>query len=85
MTIRYTELSENIINLDGPEGNAFTLMAYAKRFAREVGYASDEIEYMVAKMRSGDYKNLVKEFDEYFTGYVILETKNEELLDGINV
>ena len=32
-----------VINLDGPDGNAFTLMAYAKQFARDMGYASDEV------------------------------------------
>ena len=78
--IRESKVSMPVINLDGPDGNAFALMAYAKRYAREAGYASDEIEYMVAKMRSGNYKNLVKVFDEYFDGYVVLETSNEELL-----
>ena len=66
--IRESKNSVPVINLDGPDGNAFALMAYAKLYARDVGYASDEIEYMVAKMRSGDYKNLVKVFDEYFDG-----------------
>ena len=74
------DCGKTVINLDGPDGNAFALMAYAKLYARDVGYASDEIEYMVAKMRSGDYKNLVKVFDEYFDGYVVLETADTELL-----
>ena len=78
--IREAKNSVPVINLDGPDGNAFALMAYAKLYARDVGYASDEIEYMVAKMRSGDYKNLVKVFDEYFDGYVVLETADKELL-----
>ena len=78
--IRESKNSVPVINLDGPDGNAFALMAYAKLYARDVGYASDEIEYMVAKMRSGDYKNLVKVFDEYFDGYVVLETADTELL-----
>ncbi len=78
--IRESKNSVPVINLDGPDGNAFALMAYAKLYARDVGYASDEIEYMVAKMRSGDYKNLVKVFDEYFDGYVVLETADKELL-----
>ena len=78
--IRESKNSVPVINLDGPDGNAFALMAYAKLYARDVGYASDEIEYMVAKMRSGDYKNLVKVFDEYFDGYVVLETTDKELL-----
>ena len=78
--IRESKNSVPVINLDGPDGNAFALMAYAKLYERDVGYASDEIEYMVAKMRSGDYKNLVKVFDEYFDGYVVLETADKELL-----
>ena len=78
--IRESKNSVPVINLDGPDGNAFALMAYAKLYARDVGYASDEIEYMVAKMRSGAYKNLVKVFDEYFDGYVVLETADKELL-----
>ena len=78
--IRESKNSVPVINLDGPDGNAFALMAYAKLYARDVGYASDEIEYMVAKMLSGDYNNLVKVFDEYFDGYVVLETADKELL-----
>ena len=38
------------------------------------------MKIMLKKMMSGDYKNLVKTFDEYFGGYVVLETANEELL-----
>ena len=68
-----------VINLDGPDGNAFALMAYAKRFAKDMGYVSDEA--ILNNMRSGDYTNLVKTFDKYFGEYVILETRNEELLE----
>ena len=73
---------ELVVDLDGPDGNAFVLMASAKRLAREFGYASDEIETMITKMKSGDYKKLVKTFDEYFDGFVILETTNKELLNA---
>ena len=78
--IREPMTPKNVINLDGPEGNAFSLMGSAKYLAREVGYSHDEIDTMITKMTSGDYKKLVKTFDEYFDGYVVLETTNEELL-----
>ena len=78
--IREPMTPKNVINLDGPEGNAFSLMASARYLAREVGYSHDEIDTMITKMTSGDYKKLVKTFDEYFDGYVVLETTNEELL-----
>ena len=77
--IRPTKNREFVINLDGPDGNAVVLMAYAKRFARDMGYASDEA--ILNNMKSGDYTNLVRTFDKYFGEFVILETTNEELLE----
>ena len=78
--IRRTKNREFVINLDGPDGNAMVLMAYAKRFARDLGYASDEA--ILNNMKSGDYTNLVRTFDKYFGEYVILETRDEELLNA---
>ena len=77
--IRRKKERKPVINLDGPDGNAFALMAYAKRFAEDMGYVSDEA--ILNNMRSGDYTNLVKTFDKYFGEYVILETRDEELLE----
>ena len=71
---------EYVVDLDGPNGNAYALMGLAGSLATTVGYASDEIETMITRMKSGDYKKLVKTFDEYFDGYVVLETKNKDLL-----
>ncbi len=71
---------EYVVDLDGPNGNAYALMGLAGSLATTVGYASDEIETMLTRMKSGDYKKLVKTFDEYFDGYVVLETKNKDLL-----
>ena len=77
--IRNITVAKNIINLDGPDGNAYYLLALATRLCREIGYVSDEKETIFSKMQSGDYINLVKTFDEYFGEYVILDTENEEL------
>ena len=82
--IREPVTPKNVIDLDGPDGNAFALMASARYLAREVGYSHDEIDAMITNMRSGDYKELVKTFDDYFDGYVILETTHEELLNATN-
>lgn len=59
-----------IIDLTGPDGNAYALMAYAKRFARELGLDSEEI---ISNMMSGDYDNLIQVFDNEFGSIVILE------------
>lgn len=62
--------STPVIDLTGPEGNAFALMALANRYARQLGLDGDTI---VAEMQSGNYENLVQVFDRYFGDYVILE------------
>jgi hypothetical protein len=62
--------SEIVIDLTGPDGNAFVLMAYAKKFAKQLGIESEPI---IQEMMSGDYENLLNVFDSYFGDYVILE------------
>ena len=62
--------SEIIIDLTGPQGNAFQLMAYAKQLATRLGMNYDVI---IDEMKQGDYEHLVKTFDFHFGDYVILE------------
>jgi hypothetical protein len=62
--------TEIVIDLTGPEGNAFVLMGYAKRFAKQLGLDGEKI---VNEMTTGDYENLIEVFDSYFGDYVILE------------
>jgi hypothetical protein len=57
------------IDLTGPDGNAFALMGYAGRFAKQLGLDPKPI---IARMKSGDYENLVSVFDEEFGAYVTL-------------
>ena len=64
------EKKEIIIDLTGPDGNAFALMGSSKRLAYWLGLDSDKI---LSEMRSGDYENLIKVFDKYFGDFVILE------------
>jgi hypothetical protein len=62
--------TEIVIDLTGPEGNAFVLLGYAKRFAKQLDIDFDEIQ---SEMTSGDYENLIEVFDSYFGDFVILE------------
>lgn len=59
-----------IIDLTGPEGNAYALIGYARRFAKELGKDDKKI---IDEMMSGDYENLLMVFDREFGEYVILE------------
>jgi len=51
-----------IIDLTGPEGNAFCLLGYAKKFARQLGLDGDTI---INEMKDGDYEHLVSTFDKH--------------------
>ena len=62
--------SEIIIDLTGPDGNAYALMGYAKRFAKQLGLDYNEI---IGDMKSGDYENLLQVFENNFGNFVILE------------
>jgi hypothetical protein len=59
-----------VIDLTGPQGNAFYLMGFASKNARKFGLDGSAI---LAEMKSGDYEHLVATFDKYFGEYVILE------------
>ena len=61
-----------IIDLTGHDGNAFALMAYAKRFATQLGW-KDKGASLINEMMSGDYEHLVDVFDNAFGEFVILE------------
>ena len=61
-----------IIDLNGPDGNAFALMAYAKRFATQLGW-EDKGAALIENMMGGDYENLLEVFDNAFGEFVILE------------
>ena len=57
------------IDLTGPEGNAFFLLARGKGLARSLGMDWKSIE---DEMTAGDYEELVDVFDNYFGDYVTL-------------
>lgn len=59
-----------VIDLTGPQGNAFAILGLANRLSKKIGYDFDDIQ---KEMTSGDYENLLQVFDEYFGEFVILE------------
>ncbi len=59
-----------VIDLTGPEGNAYALIGYACKFCKQLNIDSKPI---VEEMMSGDYENLIKVFDNVFGEFVILE------------
>jgi len=69
MTIRKSRKNEKVvINLNGPQGNAYYLMGvvqstFTRSGARELGQS------IVKQMMEGDYENLIRIFDLHLGDY----------------
>lgn len=68
-----------VIDIDGPNGNAFYLLGVAQNLCKQIGKNPEKI---IAKMKNGDYINLLKVFDKYFGIVVTLQTSNPDYLDA---
>ena len=74
MAIRKKEEKRGGIEIDltGPDGNAYVLMAYARRFGKQLGYDKDHIERIIDEMMLSDYEGLLYTFDREFGAFVTL-------------
>lgn len=58
-----------VVDLSGPDGNAFYLIGLAKRLCKTFGMSDERI---VSDMMSGDYEHLINVFDRNFGSFVTL-------------
>ena len=68
------------IDISGWQGNAFSLMGYAKDFGRQLEFSDEKIEQIVTDMKSDDYQNLLNVFNEHY-GDVVQLVGGEDLED----
>lgn len=61
--------SKPVIDLSGPDGNAFSLMAYAERWSRQLDI---EPGLVSKEMQESDYEHLLEVFEKYFGKFCIL-------------
>ena len=57
------------IDLNGPDGNAYYLMGYATKLAKQLGLNHNEI---VTDMKSNDYAHLIAVFEKHFGNVINL-------------
>jgi len=57
------------IDISGPNGNAFYILAQAKVCAKQLGLNYEDIQN---DMTSGDYDHLLDVFEKHFGDYVTL-------------
>lgn len=69
--IKSIEEKENKLEIDltGPNGNVFYLIAQGGRFCKQLGLNS---EMFTRRMMSRDYEYAVATFEEYFGNFVTL-------------
>ena len=54
-----------VIDLAGPQGNAFALMGILKRELKGEGRSQDEIKVILDDMKSSDYNHLLSIFKKH--------------------
>ena len=59
------------IDLTGPDGNAFALMAIARQLHRQLDLDVSQ-QAMLDEMMSGDYENLLAVMEKYFGRYIVM-------------
>ena len=63
------KVTKREIDLTGPEGNAFMLLAIAKDLCHAYGHDWKTVH---AQMTDGDYEWLIQTMDYYFGDYLIM-------------
>ena len=64
---------KEIIDLTGPEGNAFYLLGRASSLMKALEYSFEEKKNVLDEMKSSDYENLIEIFDNHFGSIIDLE------------
>lgn len=64
-----TPVTREILDLGGPEGNAYFLLGRAQNLSKQLEL---DTEAILEEMKASDYDNLVKVFDKYFGEFVDL-------------
>ena len=56
------------IDLSGPDGNAYALMAMAETWSKQLGLDSKPI---IDDMESGDYEHLLEVMEKHFGNFIL--------------
>ena len=73
MAILDKQPRKQVIDLTGPEGNAFYLLGLARKLCKQLDLDDEAKQKISDEMTSGDYEHLIKTFDKYFGMIIDLE------------
>ena len=61
-----------LIDISGPQGNAFYLLGVAQKLMKSKGFTQSEQQDVLDEMKSGDYADLCSVFEQTFCDEVEL-------------
>tara|TARA_B100000287_G_scaffold357230_1_gene348417 strand:- start:31 stop:255 length:225 start_codon:yes stop_codon:yes gene_type:complete len=73
MAILTKQPRKQVIDLTGPQGNAYFLLGTANNLCKQLDLDDDTKQKISDEMTSGDYEHLIKTFDKYFGMIIDLE------------
>ena len=73
MAILTKQPRKQVIDLTGPQGNAFYLLGLASKLCKQIGISEHETNSILEEMKSNGYTNLIETFDKHFGMIIDLE------------
>ena len=73
MAILTKQPRKQVIDLTGPQGNAFYLLGLASKLCKQIGISEHETNSILEEMKSSGYTNLIETFDRHFGMIIDLE------------
>ena len=64
---------KQVIDLTGPQGNAFYLLGLAMKLSKQIGFSELATQGILEDMKNGDYEHLITRFDYHFGELIDLE------------
>ena len=71
------KVKKKVVDLSGPDGNAFHLLGLARILSENLGKDKEAIQ---KEMTAGDYSYLLEVFESHFSDYVTLTKKAEAVV-----
>ena len=71
--LKKDKFRKRVIDLNGPEGNAFYLLGLAVKLCNQIGFSGLSTQGILEDMKNGDYEHLITRFDYHFGHLIDLE------------
>lgn len=84
MSFRSTTQEKPVIDLNGPQGNAFCLFGMVSQYGKQLNWNKEKIDNVLKEMRESDYVHLVRVFEREFGDYleiIVPPALEPELID----